>query len=125
MDCARFCQKSRQCTPELTEAECNKACTGIQLSSACIDQIVATDCTELAKDLSENPSYADACFPTCTNEGQVTCSGAWASMCNEGREVTLSCAYACSQSGMTFSGTCGPTYQAQTCSNGGDCCWCQ
>ncbi len=115
--CADACNHMAQCGA-VSQTECTSMCSAF--SSACLDAIKAASCADLN---SSSSSVENTCFPPCSGS-TITCSGDVASGCSNGHQITIPCGDLCTSKGKSYSGTCGPSYQNQTCSNGSSCCWC-
>lgn len=125
--CSRVCDRAIDCSPQSDRSACLEGCRLRPLSEACANAVTSAPCEEVNKEVSDDPTWADTCFPRCTSTfGGGKCAGDRVTLCDDDREITLLCAEFCktTSANAKYSGSCGPTYDTQSCPMGGECCWC-
>ena len=113
VDAKSYCELAvTQCGVQSgTESDCESQVSALLVSPACQTGLDKATCD----DLNDNTSLEDTCFPKCTNAGVKHCNGSYLTECDDdSRTVNIDCAGACATASLTFTGTCGTSYQGQT-----------
>jgi hypothetical protein len=105
----------------LTQEDCLVAFQSGKFTPACVDQLNASSCADI---VGSFPAKA-ACFPSCSTDSAVCNGDGTITVCNQGENVILDCARACTAAKLTWSGACAKTFNGQTSKTGKDQCWCQ
>ncbi len=120
VDAKSLCDLVTQCGASTSLDDCEASIGALLVSDSCQSGLDKATCS----DLDDNAALEETCFPKCTSPGTTHCNGSYATQCNDsGRTYNVDCAAACTASSMTYTGTCGSSYQGLTSDK--DQCWCK
>jgi hypothetical protein len=135
IDAQAFCTKDITTCGDTTSGTIDQCVANVSLvrvSTTCASLIDNATCDDL---LTETSTFEMTCFPQCAALGD-TCNvdGKTITVCEAetpdggvgesgSRSLVLDCAAACTQQNLTYSGTCGTSFDGQTSDN--PQCWCQ
>ena len=109
--------------PGLTQADCLLGFKPTKFTQTCVAALSASTCADIVGNF---PAYS-ACFPSCGSPGSAKCNGdGTLTGCGKGGETfVFDCARLCETQKLTFSGTCGSSFNGQPSKTGQDQCWCK
>lgn len=110
-----LCQRFSDCALSTCDAS---EIAPIILSKDCQSSLLSVACADLQ-------ATVQGCLPPCSPAGTATCNtnGTLTECTTSGFNQTVSCAGVCAVKGMTYSGTCGLTFNKMTSHVAA--CWCQ
>jgi hypothetical protein len=127
IDADAFCNKIVTTCKDtsLSLAACKKNYAAIRVSQACAAALPSADCAALT---GAGSATRKACFPSCTSIGATACNtDGTLSICEQrsigGVQFFYDCADSCASLAMTYTGTCGLTFEAQASTQAQ--CWCK
>ena len=116
----QFCSKYTTCNMTLP-ANCSGSFAAIVTSSTCKSDLLGMSCADMAS--TTFPPWWDSCFPPCTGTSRTCNPDSTITGCSGGYELTDSCGGVCAANGLTYTGTCGTSYNGSTSVE--PQCWCK
>jgi hypothetical protein len=115
----QFCSKVSSCGGAI--AMCQADFSAVVVSPSCQDMLANVSCADLSA--ATPPAWWTSCFAPCSASSQPTCNGdGTVTTCSEGSTLVLECTGVCSALSLTYTGTCGTSYNGQTSATAK--CWC-
>ncbi len=113
-----------------TQSSCESDLGGWVPPAGCQGSIDSATCGDING--GNSGAALSTCFPACTGVGGTSCAGDNIAQCvgdpaagSTGETITRTCASNCAESGQTYTGVCGASYEGTTSTNGEDTCWCK